>query len=735
MSRVWVVLPTYEEADNVGWAVLAVLRAFAAVDGVELHILVVDDASPDGTGAIADALAAEHPEVSVLHRRAKDGIGPAYADGFRHALARGADYVCQLDADGSHDPGDLPRLLARVRAGADVAVGSRYVPGGRVAEWSRGRHLLSLAGARYARWWLGVPVRDATSGMKCFHAGALCRLDPGSVGARGFEFQIEMTHRALRRGLAVAEVPITFHARRAGRSKMSGGIALEALCQVPALRWSARGAGLAAAVCACVAVSLLLRAPWFAAPLGVDEGGLALVARGWLDDGDWLYGDYWLDRPPLLVALYWIASAAGHAGVRALGALVAVALIVLTALLSRALAGDRAARYTALLAALLGSSAAIQAVFTPAEAIGTVPSTLSVLALVMALRRRAELRWLALAGAAAVCALLIKQSFVDALLAGAVFLVVAACHRATTGFRAAWPLAYVAGAALPYLAAHVWQRAAELPDGSVAFALFGFRLDALETIQGSHRPLLDRVTELLLPALGSGLGFVLVWALLGGWRLRRQPVLVATLAAWLTGAVAGVLAGGSYWPHYLIQLAPVAAVAGGLALAVARPLASRSTVAIVALLALGGAAVGMSHDPERRYQADERAVAAYVRDRARPDDSLYVLYARANVQYYSGLRSPYPYAWSLMVRAIPGARARLVGLLQSHQRPTWLVKWHHHDAWGLDPRGDVAGLLRRRYREVARVCGRAVLLRRDVAAASRRGAPPRACPEAGPLGL
>jgi dolichol-phosphate mannosyltransferase len=199
----------------------------------DLHILVVDDASPDGTGVLAEKLGAE-----LLHRPRKLGLGSAYVAGFTRALAHDPELVCQMDADGSHDPADLPRLIALAREGADLALGSRYVPGGGVAGWHLARRAISRAGCLYARTVLRVPVRDLTGGLKTWRAGALRAIDPASVRSQGYAFQVELTHRALRRGLRVVETPIVFRERGAGRSKMTPRIALEAAWLVPALRSS-----------------------------------------------------------------------------------------------------------------------------------------------------------------------------------------------------------------------------------------------------------------------------------------------------------------------------------------------------------------------------------------------------------------------------------------------------------------------------------------------------------------
>jgi dolichol-phosphate mannosyltransferase len=233
---VWVVLPTYDEAENIARAISAVRGVLRRAAPEGYRILVVDDASPDGTGEIADRLAAALPDVEVLHRPGKAGLGPAYVAGFRHALEGGATFVCEMDADLSHDPGDLPRLLEPARAGADLVLGSRYVPGGGTRAWRLSRRLVSRAGCAYARRVLGVGVRDLTGGFKCFRAEALRALDPETLRSHGYGFQIEATYRALGLGLEVVEVPIVFTDRQAGRSKMTPAIAREAMWQVLALR-------------------------------------------------------------------------------------------------------------------------------------------------------------------------------------------------------------------------------------------------------------------------------------------------------------------------------------------------------------------------------------------------------------------------------------------------------------------------------------------------------------------
>jgi dolichol-phosphate mannosyltransferase len=230
----WLILPTYNEAANLDPLVRAVLPRLEA-SGLPHTILIVDDNSPDGTGHVADRLAAELSPVRVLHRDREQGLGHAYLAGFQTALESGADLVLEMDTDFSHDPADVPRLLAAA-GGADLVLGSRYVPGGGVADWSFVRRLLSRGGCLYARVLLGVPIHDLTGGFKCFHRRVLEAIDLSTVHADGYGFQIELTYRAIRSGFRVAEVPILFRERRVGTSKMTARIALEAVWKVPALR-------------------------------------------------------------------------------------------------------------------------------------------------------------------------------------------------------------------------------------------------------------------------------------------------------------------------------------------------------------------------------------------------------------------------------------------------------------------------------------------------------------------
>jgi dolichol-phosphate mannosyltransferase len=227
-----VCLPTYNELENLE----PMLRALGDKD---VRVLVIDDSSPDGTGELADRLAQELEYVSVLHRETKEGLGPAYLAGFRRALSDGAELVLEMDCDFSHDPNDVPRLLAAVEGGADLALGSRYVPGGGVRNWGLVRRVISAGGSLYARVLLGVKVRDLTGGFKCYRRGVLEAIDLDAIETKGYAFQIETTYRVLRAGFEVVEVPITFADREVGGSKMSKAIVAEAIWKVPGLRLAA----------------------------------------------------------------------------------------------------------------------------------------------------------------------------------------------------------------------------------------------------------------------------------------------------------------------------------------------------------------------------------------------------------------------------------------------------------------------------------------------------------------
>ncbi|MET0952991.1 MAG: polyprenol monophosphomannose synthase [Aeromicrobium sp.] len=225
--RTLIVVPTYDESANLAWIVERIHAAQPDVD-----VLVADDGSPDGTGDIADGLAAADPRVHVLHRTSKQGLGSAYRAGFAWGMDHGYDVLMEMDADGSHRPEDLEQILAASAAGADLVLGSRWVPGGGVVNWPWHRRMISRGGTFYARLMLGIPVHDATGGFRAFRRRTLERLPLEEVASQGYCFQIDMTRRVLDAGMSVVEVPITFVERERGESKMSGAIVREALWRV-----------------------------------------------------------------------------------------------------------------------------------------------------------------------------------------------------------------------------------------------------------------------------------------------------------------------------------------------------------------------------------------------------------------------------------------------------------------------------------------------------------------------
>lgn len=235
-ETVWVVLPTYDERENLG---LIVPRIRAALP--DATVLVVDDDSPDGTGRLADEMASRDPHVRVLHRAAREGLARAYGAGFAAALHGGAGIVIQMDADGSHDPAVLPSFIEALRQGAGLVLGSRYVHGGRTADWPLLRQFVSRGGNLYAQAVLWLPYRDLTGGFKAWRADVLRAVEPAAVTSSGYVFQVELTWRAHGAGAAIRELPITFVERRLGTSKMSGGIFVEAARQVLRLRFASSG--------------------------------------------------------------------------------------------------------------------------------------------------------------------------------------------------------------------------------------------------------------------------------------------------------------------------------------------------------------------------------------------------------------------------------------------------------------------------------------------------------------
>ena len=474
------------------------------------------------------------------------------------------------------------------------------------------------------------------------------------------------------------------------------------------LIWIALGAALA----------VLLRAPWFDAPLGRDEGGVALVARAWHGSGPFPYGSYFLDRPPLLPALYRLAGDS-ETGIRVLGCLAAILLVTVSTLLAVRVAGRAAALWAAGISGVLASSFAIRSVFTPAELLAAVPSAASVLLLLIALESSSHrLRLLTGAGALAATALLVKQSFGDALAAGAVALVAGRALGVTWRETAKRAAAYGAGVLALLVALLVWAWVENTSLYSVYYAMFGFRLDAAATL--SHSGVATRLGRLESPFLTSGLAIACI---LGAWgiaRWRGLPLVRLVLGGWIVAGLVGVALGGSYWPHYLIALVPGITAAAAIALARHPRVGVVAACAIALPTAVHAFAVARDDSADHAQKAAV-TIARYIRARALPHQTLYVLYAKVNVLYYAGLDDPFPYNWSLMMEAVPGAEARLRQLLGSSRRPTWVVRLSTTRSLGLDRSGATRRLLAQHYRTARRVCGATVLLDRGAAA---RPSPP-----------
>jgi hypothetical protein len=483
-------------------------------------------------------------------------------------------------------------------------------------------------------------------------------------------------------------------------SEAAGGRALAVALDRTAV-WIALGVGLA----------LLLRAPWFDAPLGRDEGGVALVARNWHGSGPFAYGSWFLDRPPLLPALYRLAGDS-VTGIRLLGAVAASLIVVITTLLAVRIGGRRAAKWAALIAAVTASSYAIRSVYTPAELLAVVPSSASLLVLLSALEKR-RLWQVACAGVLAAVALLIKQSFGDALVAGAVAMVATKATGSDWRETLRTVAAYAAGVGAVAIALVIWAAAEHVTAGSVWYAMFGFRLDAVSALSGPGAE--GRLIGLWPPLRDSGLAITAVLALVGLVWLRVGALVRAVLLASLAAAVIGIVLGGSYWPHYLIALVPVTAAAAGALLGRHRWLGAIAICAIAASTVLSAERAGRT-DSVDSTQSTAVTIGRYLHARAVPGETAYVLYARVNTLYYAGLRDPFPYNWSLMMRAVPGAQDRLRRLLASPRRPTWLVKADGTRSFGLDRSGATQRLLTLHYRLAGTVCGERVLLERGAPA-------------------
>lgn len=457
----------------------------------------------------------------------------------------------------------------------------------------------------------------------------------------------------------------------------------------------------------------LLHVPTLDATLGSDEGGFAMIAHWLSAPGDYLYNLSWVDRPPVLIGVFKVATLLGPHGTRIVG--IAVAMVIVAALGSaaRLLAGRRAAVWTGWIACALAGSTDISTEELNGELIAVAFVSLAILAIVHAVRAQRHWRWTAFAaGAAAICAVLVKQNFVDGLAFIAVFAVLSARSTPQVGARWASLLGWsAAGIAVPLGAALAWA-AAHGGVGSLLYAMYGFRVDASRLIGHSAGPALGtRLQDLIVASIVTGIvPAAICLVVVGARRVRRlDPLAVALLVAFGI-ELFGVVGGGNYWLHYLIGLIPTVALGAGLAAGHA----TRATrllrvlgVAIVASSLLSNPATALGNDPGSTTAA---AVSGWLRASGRPGDSLTTLYSHASINYLAGMRPAYPYAWSLPLRVRDPQLDLLTATVSGPHAPTWVLGWDRMDAWNLDLDGNLTRALQEHYRPVATVCGKTVWL-------------------------
>ncbi|MCW2972176.1 MAG: hypothetical protein JWN72_449 [Thermoleophilia bacterium] len=467
-----------------------------------------------------------------------------------------------------------------------------------------------------------------------------------------------------------------------------------------------------------IALALTLRLPYLQLPLRVDEGGLALVGRSFLAAHGHavgsLYGDLWIDRPPLLVLIYGMADWLGGAvGVRLVGAVAAAGMVATTCAIATRIGARRAVPYVGVVTALLTSAPRLSGPFAYPELLAATVTAVVVLLCCTALQESTtpRSRWFAI-GLLAVSALLLKQSFLDGLAVGAVSALLVAR-------RVGWTrtlLPYAGGVAAALLATLAW--AATIGPGVRAFtwAMFGFRIAGVHALTTSPIPMSARFHRLLVASYDAGLPVLLPAAAIAIailWRRRRRGLAVL-FTAWLGAGLVGVLGGGYYWSHYMLQLVPAVAVLGGVATAQLPKRWLRVSVAVVFVVFVVATSLPtVVRERSHLHQASVTATAGVVAANRRPDDRVLVLYSRANAAYYTHAQPAFAYQWSLMYLAVPGVEARLDALLASRSRPDWIIRWQRPEHFGLDRSGDTAVLVDTGYRRVATVCGRDVLLRRE----------------------
>ena len=470
---------------------------------------------------------------------------------------------------------------------------------------------------------------------------------------------------------------------------------------------------------------------------------LRTLANG--EHGSSIYGDHWIDRPPLILGIYGAADLLGGAtGVRVLGMFVALAAALCSALVAERVAGRRAFLPAGLVTGCLLSSPAVDGDRTAGELLAAAPSVLAVALLVgiarhdyrartepgvRALGGMRRITLLTIAGLAAACAPLIKQSALDACVAAAAWCVWRLCTDARSRQARLFLLrdasAFAAGMATALITTIGLAFRAGAREDDLMYALVGFRFDVLAALSEQSKAPIDRVTRLLDPAAGSGLLFAALLVPIGIWAARRGPAAGAgavLLGGWIIGAVIGVGGGGYFWAHYLIQLAAPVGAAAGIALSMWRPRATVALVTVLVTIATIGQVIRADSTPSPRLlkagympqsQQGVLSVADFIRRNSPSDDELVVLYARANVAYYADRRQATEFAWSSMYRAIPDARDDMLRAVTGPDRAAWIVEWQQPDAFGMDEDGAIAGAIKSGYREVVVLCGKPVLVRSD----------------------
>jgi hypothetical protein len=462
-------------------------------------------------------------------------------------------------------------------------------------------------------------------------------------------------------------------------------------------------------VLACL-VTAALHLMFLTTVLGSDEGGFAMMAKNWTRPGSYLYGPVWVDRPPLLIAVFWVANQLGPYGTRILATACAVVLVLACAAAARIAGGRRAERWAAWTACGLGSSVLFVTQALNGEPIAAPIVAIGIAALLASVRRHGA--WSVLAGLAAMSAVLVKQNFVDVFVFAGVLLVLSGRELGLR--RTTWRCGgFVAGAAVPAVAALLWARA-HAGVGALAYAMFGFRMDASKVMASwSFAAPRQRLWDLGVLALASGLFTLLaVVAVTHRRQLRRLDPVSCALVVTILVEVAGILVGGNYWSHYLIALIPTISLAAGIAAVRGRPQWSWMRAAVgLALVASLVADPVLAIKSSAGGSADA-ATSRWLRDSARTGDTLMVPFTHANVIDMSGLRPAYPYNWSLPIRTLDPHLDLMVRTLNGPAAPTWVLRWDNPHAWGFDPGNRVDHALTAHYREVATLCGHAVWLRK-----------------------